>query len=394
MEEQAQVNESKISRGEFLEAIEGPWKKAFTAENIQKSFEVTGTWPVNRSKITPDKIAPAKGLAIKGMPKILPTSPIKAMVTRLEDIGRLAVKPLPSLEILPPPLLNLAPPASLSSDIMVDIQEPTLDELLSTDLHTTRAAFLFNGSGSSSQTTIPPLELPSLPDFEPLAPSSNRFSAAAISKQPRSECLETITTLISDNSKLVSYSNDLQQDIITLRSQIILLTLENNDQRAKLHIKEKKRQTAREKVNPGGKAIKATGDACMAAIEVQEADRAAAAIAKTARQAGKGRRAVPKGMPATEIKRRIALYDAAIVKWKSEREKFKAAGLAMANAGPEPRKYWYLEADDPENITRPNPPSSHTNSGTSRPHRCAQCAVIHSDSFEVDVDSSLYMQGE
>ena len=229
MEEWAQINESKISRGEFLEAIKGPWKKAFTAENIRKSFEVTGTWPVDQSKITPDKIAPAKGLAIQGMPKIIPKSPIKAMVTRLEDIGRLAVKPLPSLEILPPPLLNLAPPASPSSDIMVDIQEPTLDELLSTDLRTTRAAFLFDGSGSSSQTTVPPLELPSLPHFEPLPPSFNQFSTAAIDKQPQSEVLKTITTFISDNSKLVSYSNDLQQDIITLQSQIVLLTLENND---------------------------------------------------------------------------------------------------------------------------------------------------------------------
>ena len=172
MEEWAQINESKISRGEFLKAIEGPWKKAFTAENIWKLFEVTGTWPVDQSKITPDKIAPAKGLAIQGMLKIIPTSPIKAMVTQLEDIGRLAVKPLPSLEILPPPLLNLTPPASPSSNIMVDIQEPTLDELLSTDLCTTRAAFLFDGSGSSSQTTVPPLELPSLPHFEPLPPPS------------------------------------------------------------------------------------------------------------------------------------------------------------------------------------------------------------------------------
>lgn len=48
MEEWTQVNMAKISRGEFLEVIEGPWKKAFTAENVQKLFfEVTGTWPVN-----------------------------------------------------------------------------------------------------------------------------------------------------------------------------------------------------------------------------------------------------------------------------------------------------------------------------------------------------------
>lgn len=182
MEEWAQVNESMISRGEFLEAIEGPWKKEFTVENIRKSFEVKGTWPVDWSKITPDKLAPSKGLAIQGMPKVIPTSPIKAMVTRLEDIGRLAVKPLPSLKLPPPPLLNLAPPLP-SSGTTVETQGKTLDELLGTDLHTTRATFLFDGSGSSSQTTVAPLNLPPLPHFEPLAPSSNQSSTAAISKQ-------------------------------------------------------------------------------------------------------------------------------------------------------------------------------------------------------------------
>jgi len=394
MEEHAQVNMSKISRGEFLEAIKGPWKKAFTAENIQKSFEVTGTWPVNQSKITPDKLAPSKGLAIQGMPKIIPTSPIKAMVTWLEDIGRLAGKPHPSLGYPPPPLLNLAPPASPGLSTLIDIQEPTLDELLGTDLHTTRAAFLFDGSGSSSQTTVPPLELPPLPHFEPLAPSSNRFSTAAISKASQSSLLEMNATLISDNHKLISYANDLQEDIITLRSQITLLTIENNDQQAKLYMKEKKRQTAREKVNPGGKAIEATGDACLAAIEAQEGDRAAAAAAKAARQAGKGRRGVPKGMPAAEIKRWISLYDMAIANWKSEWDRLKAAGLAMKNAGPEPCKYWYMDADDPENITLPNSPLTLTHSSASCLRCHARYGVIHDNSSEADVDDDAYMQGQ
>lgn len=113
------------------------------------------------------------------------------------------------------------------------------------------------------------------------------------------------------------------------------------------------RQTAREKVNLGGKAIEATGDDCMAAIKAQEGDIAAAAAAKTTQHAGKGRKGVPKGMPAAEIERRITLYDAETVKWKSQRTRLKAAGLAMKNAGLEPCKYWYLEADSPENVTQP-----------------------------------------
>jgi len=39
----------------------------------------------------------------------------------------------------------------------------------------------------------------------------------------------------------------------------------------------------------------------MAAIEAQEGDRAATIAANVAKQAGRGRRAVPKGMPAVEI---------------------------------------------------------------------------------------------
>ena len=159
-------------------------------------------------------------------------------------------------------------------------------------------------------------------------------------------------------------------------------------------MKEKKRQTAREKVNPGGKVIEATGDACLAAIEAQDGDRAAAAAAKAARQTGKGRRAIPKGMPAAEIKSQTSLYNVAIAKWKSEWDGFKAASLALKNAGPEPCKYWYMDADDPENVTPPNLPLTNTHSSASHPHHHAQHGVIHSDSSEADVDNVLSMQGQ
>ena len=52
-------------------------------------------------------------------------------------------------------------------------------------------------------------------------------------------------------------------------------------------MKEEKRQTAREKVNPGGKAIEAAGDACLAAIGGARREMT--------------RRAVPEGMTAAEI---------------------------------------------------------------------------------------------
>jgi len=71
----------------------------------------------------------------------------------------------------------------------------------------------------------------------------------------------------------------------------------------------------------------------------------------------------------------------------------KAAGLAIKNAGPEPCRYWYMEADDPENITSPTLPLNPTHSSASRPHRHARRGVIHGDSSEADVDDDPYMQG-
>ena len=52
MEERAQVSEGRISKSEFLEKIAGPFREAFTPENVRRPFEVTGTWPVDRSRPT------------------------------------------------------------------------------------------------------------------------------------------------------------------------------------------------------------------------------------------------------------------------------------------------------------------------------------------------------
>ena len=84
----------------------------------------------------------------------------------------------------------------------------------------------------------------------------------------------------------------------------------------------------------------------------------------------------------------------AIAKWKSEQDGLKAAGLAIKNAGPEPRKYWYLDAADPENVIPPNLPLTVTHPHVSRPHHHARIGAIHSDSSEADVDDALYMKGQ
>jgi len=171
MEERAQVNAGKISWGEFLMAIEGPWHKAFTPENVQKSFKVTGTWPVDRSKITSNKIAPAVGLSITGGPIIELTSPVKTLISRLGAIGQLGVQPTPELKVPAPSPGDPDHPTSPGLPVLVEDERDTFDEDLNTEFRQTRVAFLFDGSGSSTKTAVPPLILPPLPPFKPLIPS-------------------------------------------------------------------------------------------------------------------------------------------------------------------------------------------------------------------------------
>jgi len=86
MEERATEQLGRITKEEFLTAIVVPYRMEFTPENIKKSYETTGTWPVNRSKITADKIAPAEGLSHYSGPIVAPSSPVKAFKTLIYNI--------------------------------------------------------------------------------------------------------------------------------------------------------------------------------------------------------------------------------------------------------------------------------------------------------------------
>ena len=111
--------------------------------------------------------------------------------------------------------------------------------------------------------------------------------------------------------------------------------------------------TARERVNSGGRAIEATGDVCMDAIQSIYAENSAASAAKSSRKQGKGKMGSTKDMPAAEIECCRALFNEAVKVWKTERAQLKEMGMPMKGAGPEPCLYWFIEAKDPENVTPP-----------------------------------------
>lgn len=66
----------RFTQEDFMKSIEGPYKKAFSTTNMIKAFEVTGTWPVDCSCITSDKIAPAMALPSCSKATIPQSSPV------------------------------------------------------------------------------------------------------------------------------------------------------------------------------------------------------------------------------------------------------------------------------------------------------------------------------
>jgi len=60
--------------------IAGPYRRAFTPENIKRSFEKTGTWPIDRSQITTEMTAPSVGISSKSTPIVSLNRPVKRVV--------------------------------------------------------------------------------------------------------------------------------------------------------------------------------------------------------------------------------------------------------------------------------------------------------------------------
>jgi len=92
------------------------------------------------------------------------TSPVKVWVNRMDALAHLGDKPAPVLEF-PIPSSGHSPLLLLQET--ADNENNSEDKVINAEFCQTWAAFLFNGSGSSLQTEVPPLNLPPLPPFVP-----------------------------------------------------------------------------------------------------------------------------------------------------------------------------------------------------------------------------------
>ena len=153
--------------------------------------------------------------------------------------------------------------------------------------------------------------------------------------------------------------------------------MENEHLRAGLYRKEQKRQTARERVAPRGKAIEATGNDTMDAVKTIQAEKAATARRKGKGKAGQSPAALGETLLREEARRK---WEDAVKTWLKLKAELKEQGRYMKEAGNKPRLQDFLRA------SATSPPESHATPSldvtlaVSRPRRAVSLQHLSNDS--------------
>jgi len=316
LEERAQFNAGKMTKGEFLEAISGPYQHAFTPENIKKAFETTGTWPINQTKITTEATAPSEGLLGKSSPIINLNSPIKKLVQVLDAHAYRNMSPAPPS------------PSSQDSDLPPSIppspSAESLDSIIDS-LGETHAAFLFDGSPVSSANVVRAIDL-HLPTFPKLSDASSKPPQPhQLDAMTKAGLVDLVQKLGDDVQLLIQHSRSAEDIAAPAIACLALMMLELRQQRTALYLKEQHKNTTRKHLFPGGRGVESTGDVFM--------DEQLLTMNKREQLKAEGAQKRADNMAYKKI------YAEAITTWKERRQMFHDAGLPMARAGKKPLLY-------------------------------------------------------
>ena len=316
MEEQAQYNAGKMTKGEFLEAISGPYQCAFTPENIKKGFEITGTWPIDWTKITTEATAPSEGLSFKSGPIVSLNSPVKMLVQVLNThVHRNASVGLPS-------------PSSQVSDLPPSIppspSTESLDSIIGS-LGETHTTFLFDGSPVSSANVVQAIEL-HLPTFPKLSDvSSKPPKPHQLDAMTKAELVALVQQLGDDVQLLIQHSRSAEDIAAPAIACLALMKLELCQQQTALSMKDKRKKTAWGCLFPGGQGVESTGELFM--------DEQLLTMNEREQQK------VEEAQKWEDNMAHKRIYAEAMAKWKEKHQMFRDAGLPMACAGNKPLLY-------------------------------------------------------
>jgi hypothetical protein len=162
-----------MNKHTFLQAIEKPFLKAFTAENIKKSFEIVGLHPFNPSVIKTSKMGPSIPTSTHTPLLTDEPSPVKAMktaFTSLLDNATLPAPSIPTFHIVHDPSLSAPAPPAMPPITANDPSTPpqsTIDlascqKVAQELLQGTSAAWIVNNNPITSSVPFMPYSTPSI----------------------------------------------------------------------------------------------------------------------------------------------------------------------------------------------------------------------------------------
>ena len=339
MEERAQYNPGKINKAEFLSAIQGPFEKAFTPENIKKGFKKTGTWPIDHNQITAEMIGPSEGISGKSTPIINLNSPVKNTIQLLD----IALAAHSQSQVTGDPS-HCPSPASQNSSLADDLAPPPSPLAINSPLlgfEGTRAAFLFDGLPPSSANALPVIDY-HLPDPPMLSDTSSQpLKEAQLMALTKTVLVDQVLKMQHDIELLVKYSEATAKTACSLSAQLALLAMENKTLRTGLFLKEERKKKPRDVLFPNGRGQAMTEPPFMDRHAVLEAER----MQKKAEKAKK----------AADLVARRAIWEIQKTEHEKRKQDFAARGLAMAKAGPPPLLRDVVLGDEMSQSAVPSP---------------------------------------
>jgi len=215
--EQASQCGGRFNRADFLKAIEVPYRQAFRSDNVLKAFEVTGTWPVNRNRITADHTAPSIGLSLCGEATIAPTSPVKAIHAVLSHLQA----PTPKDTLNPTSSAEATSPDTTNAALQHAIDD------LRTKLQGTHVSFLFDGSAPSSAHKVQPLQFQALDNISASDGSCELGNCGSLESQSKMQLCSQVHLLKEENMRIRGLVQELITDRTTVITHCSLLFTEN-----------------------------------------------------------------------------------------------------------------------------------------------------------------------
>ena len=237
LDDRAHDGFGSMNKRAFLQAIKEPFIKAFTVENIKKSFEIVGLHPFNPSVIKASKMAPSIPTSTNPLSLADEPSPVKAMKTAFADLlddATLAVPSFPSLHLEPDPSSSTPVPPAMHSMTTgysttvpkADTSEPLPQKLAQTLLQGTSAAWIVSDNPVTSSAVFKPYCTPSEPsiklDMPPHAPLHNPLE------------------LTAENAALREHIDKLNHIIASQRVQLTLNSLAVQKLKHQLYEKEQR----------------------------------------------------------------------------------------------------------------------------------------------------------